>query len=274
MNKKFIVFILILSLLLPLLPSFHFTVFADSPSISENIDDIANKIMGDVKEDLSDILGTAGVLGDPEFYRYTIWPIIAQFYDIPFESTEQVAKELAYRGKSAEEILSDCYDLILAYVNDHLPYYVYHTLPVDKFFTYFDFSNYGMVSTTLNMFKVQFENICSDSDNIYILSQHGRDFNYLYDTQLTAVSSNFLQENAFCLYEGNFSVFPDYFFQSIVIRAGDVAPAYSLYGYLKLYNGLSFVDTSELRQWLALSKNGGNDFDKFVECGGFPAFEP
>lgn len=76
------------------------------------------------------------------------------------------------------------------------------------------------------------------------------------------------------MYEGNFSVFPDYFFQSIVIRAGDVAPAYSLYGYLKLYNGLSFVDTSELRQWLALSKNGGNDFDKFVECGGFPALYP
>lgn len=260
--KKIIPFILILSFIFPFFLSFSpLVVKADTSSVSDNFGDALENVY-------KDAIGSLGIVASPEFWEDTsdsIWALICQYYAWPFVSKENTIRQLKNNNISVDQALNDTLNYVLVAIEEQLPYYVYHTLPIDKFFTFYDFSNYMGISTTLGNYQSELESLVSDSDNIYFLSQHGRDFNYLYDTELSSVSMNFLENYALVLYEGSFSVFPDYPFQSIVVRTGDSLPSYNLNGRLKFYNGVSFADTSSIDQWQATSKNGGDNFDHFIK---------
>lgn len=256
--KKILPFILILSFVLPFFVSFRpLVVKADTSSVSDNFGDALENVY-------KDAIGSFGIVASPEFWEDTsdsVWDLICQYYAWPFVSKENTLHQLQNNNISVDQALNDTLNYVLVAIEEQLPYYVYHTLPIDKFFTFYDFSNYpyglGNLPTALN-------NICSDSDKIYFISQYGRDFNYILNAEVSCVSMNYLENNALVLYDGDFSVFPNYPYQSIVVRSG-TAPSFSLNGFLKFFDGFTFVNTSNIDQWQGVTNNFGDEFVQFVK---------
>lgn len=272
MKKNLICFILILSLVIPLfVPFFSVTAKAEDSVSINSIDDFYNVLVKDTMNNL----GNYGIVAADYFWNWGTTPITDSFLGYYAEeigldtintSINDFYNYCVQHDLTTDELIRTYGDDIIAAIKNELPYYIYKTIPIDKFFSFYDFSNYSSVSSTLGDFRDALTSICSDSNNIYILSQHGSSFNYLYDTSLVSISTNYLEDYAFTLYQGDFSIFPTLPYQSIVSRVGDSAiPSYS-WGFLKLYNGVNFADTSSLDYWLTISKNGGNDFSHFQKA--------
>lgn len=165
----------------------------------------------------------------------------------------------------------------ITYANDNLTYYIYDFINIIDFFSYYSFSKYASVSTTLNSYKTALTNLCSNSDNVYFLSnKSGSSFAYLYDTTLLSVPRSFFDENYLVLASGSFTNLHTYNFQSFRIpRDGSSVPSDSSLGNasLRFYDGLSFIDSSDgFTFYNSFSKNGGNDFDRFEQVLGIPTY--
>ena len=178
--KKILPFILILSFVLPFFVSFRpLVVKADTSSVSDNFGDALENVY-------KDAIGSFGIVASPEFWEDTsdsVWDLICQYYAWPFVSKENTLHQLQNNNISVDQALNDTLNYVLVAIEEQLPYYVYHTLPIDKFFTFYDFSNYpyglGNLPTALN-------NICSNSDKIYFISQ------YYYDLNFTLLTKSIL----------------------------------------------------------------------------------
>ena len=283
MKNRILPFILILSFILPLFVGFFsFDIYA--------ADSVSSDVIDEFVEQTREKLGQSGYVIDPAFYnddegisidnvKYTIYSLTCDKLGLSYNQTTR-AKEVLFNyanehDLTVEYLLNSIYFDLHQFVNDNLPYYVYRTIPIDKFFSFYDFSNYSGVSSTLGNYKAALESLCNDSDNIYFLNHtNSSTFNYLYETDLLSVSSNYLENYGLVLYSGSFSIFPSLPFQSVLIRTGQTTPSYSLNGFLKFYNGLNFADTSSLDIWRTRSKNGGNDFQDFVKLGPISSLGP
>ena len=280
MNKKsFISFILIFSIIFPLFLSFPVSVFAYTVSgneITVSGDEIDTFLTDLMKQTIQKV-GENGLVAFNDFWEWGTTPVMDNFLSyyadsIGLDSLNTTARDIALycfmHNYSVDYLVSHYGDTIIADIEDKLPYFIYHTIPIDKFFTFYNFSNYSGMSTTLGNFKTALESICSDPDNFYFLTDNNRSgMHYLYDANLFSVSSNYLENYALVLYSGSFSIFPEKPYQSIVVRSGDSVPSFNLNGRLKFYNGLDFADTSSFDYWLSTSRSGGNDFDGFIKTG-------
>ena len=279
MKKQFIAFCLILSFVFPLFLSFPVSVSAYTVSGNEvtvsgdEIDDFLNDLM---KQTVQKV-GENGLVAFNAFWEWGTTPVTDNFLSyyadsIGLDSLNTTARDIALycfmHNYSVDYLVTSYGDAIIADIEDKLPYFIYHTIPIDKFFSFYNFSNYSGMSTTLGNFKTALESICSNSDNFYFLTDNNRSgMHYLYDANLFSVSSNYLENYALVLYSGAFSIFPEKPYQSIVVRSGDSVPSFNLNGRLKFYNGLDFADTSSFDYWLSTSRLGGNDFDGFIKTG-------
>ena len=271
MNKRIVVFICILSLLVPFLPSFDFTLhaFPYVPSESENswIDDLQVKFQT--------YFGNNGIVANSDWYNTDyvggFWEDLLNycgFEKLPDKDFASSVYEYAITtNQSADMIFNDSSQYMQNVLEEKLPYYIYDFININDFFTFYNFSNYSMVNSNLSTFKTALESYCSDSNYVYLLTSKSRSgMNYLYDSSFVKIPRSFFDSGYLVLSSGSFSDIVNYRFQSFRITAdGSSVPSnVNLNGYLSLSDGLSFVSSFDgLEIYDVTSKNGGNAFNNF-----------
>lgn len=287
MNKKIIVFICILSLIFPFLPSFNFTVHAASAGTVSDADLNDPEFIAWLYEN-----GTfynpsteklEPIANNPIYARMGY--ILAQHgYTIkdPFsaviDSLQSLTNIQVFNKEGVKDLYEYAYDndflsvsndilnLSISYAEDNLSYYIYDFININEFFNYYQFTNYSGVSSTLDSYKNALINLCSDSDYVYFLTnKNGSPFSYLYDTTLIKVPRSFFDDNYLVLNSGFFSDIVNYNFQSFRIPrdASSLPSNVNINGTLAFYNGFSYVTNDNFIFYNSNSINGGNDFSGF-----------
>lgn len=224
--KRILPFFIILSLTFPLFsilflhfcPIFAFASDSDSVSsdqayinwTKDNVDNIRNQ------------LAENGLVIDNEFYDNSnnnddsLWSIGANFWGIDITQTSGHPLSRVVYDYCVENNINfeDCFNTVYNYASSCVPYYIYHSMPISDFFSYFVFSSPDSDGLReLQNFRNwvipcvnNLEGLSSLYCNYYI---------WAHDTFITNYGS-LTDDYNFCLSSGTFSVFPDLEYQTFV----------------------------------------------------------
>ncbi len=227
--RKFLPFIIILSLLVPFIPSFSFTVFADD-SVSDdsayiewkkdNVGAISSGLAENGIVISGDYFSDDYYYVDPEdnFWRDVLrqWGIDGTDYGKPLA---RVAYDYAIENDiSNTEIYNDCFDSVLNYANSNLPYHVYRTMPISTFFQFFSFTRPDADGLReLQNFKNWVVPMVNSLDGISVL--YVDHYIMASDTRIIHIGS-LLDSFSFALSSGSFGNFPNLDYQTVVYNGG------------------------------------------------------
>ena len=289
MNNKIIVFLCILSLLVPFIPSFDLCVSAgnsvsvdltdpdyvrwlyNETGLYIDLDDTSNplypyKLGAPFSQQVSWFLSDYGYV-----VKNPVNAVIDSLQSITdIQILEQQGREELYNfavENNYPSISQNIVNTTLNYAKDNLTYYIYDFININDFFSYYNFSNYSFVNSNLSTFKAALESHCSDSNFVYFLSSKSRSgMNYLYDSTFVKIPRSFFDSGYLVLSSGSFSDIVNYRYQSFRVPSdgSSIPSTVNLNGFLSLYDGLSFVSSLEdMEIYDVTSKNGGNNFDNF-----------
>ena len=249
MNKKLICFILILSFLIPFLPSFDFVVCASDPgpddvSTSENfaqwLDDnfytddlgvLRPKSQAPLYRKINWALTDAGyVLKDPVSAIVDSLQSATNLQLLTKENVMSYGESINYDYSSlSQNIVNNT----ITYANSYVPYYVYRSMPVSEFFSYFVF-NPLVPSSSLTNFKNWIVPIVNNNvDSLcgfYCYSFLNDDTNFLVDY------SDLLDSYSMALYSGDFYNYPELPFQSYEHTAVSSTQPYPTNSIIKFFS--------------------------------------
>lgn len=289
MNKKIVIFIVILSLIFPLFPVIDITVFADDlPSVSDEqayLEWLSNNGMAidsaghvyftgtsqwviDAHNNLDKILGESGyVVKDPMNILLDSAQSITGLQILDRTNTQQWAKDNGYPSIS-ENIYDYSMNNCLSYAENRMAYYIYDFINVNDFFTYYNFPNYPSRDDLkgLNDLKDDLLTLTSDTDYVYFLNSNLQDINslqYLYNTNLVKVPRSAFDDVYLTLYSGQFSGIQNYPFQSFRIpRDGSSLPSFPNFttSSLRFYDGLEFSQSVPNISFYRFFGNASGDY--------------
>ena len=259
MNKKLLVFILILSFLVPFLPQFDFVVRADiSASTSDDfaqwIDDnfyedalgsLTPKTQAPLYLKVNWALTDAGyVLKDPVSALVDSLQSATNLQLLTKENVMQYGSTINYDYSSlSQNIVNNT----INYANDNVPYYVYHSMPVSEFFSYFIFNPF-VPSSSLQNFKNWIVPLVNNNVDtlcgFYCYSFLNDNTNFLVDY------SDLLDSYTLSLYSGDFFNYPVLPFQSYEHTAVSSTQPYPTNSILKFFsNELGSVYDGTFDYW-------------------------
>ena len=225
----FISFILILSFVLPFFPCFSVLTKAEDSVSSDdayikwekdNIDSIRNGLAENGLVINNDYYDDSYYYVDPED---NLWRDILRQWGLDGTDFGKPLSRVAYdyavsNNITNTQIYNDCFDSVYNYVNSNVPYYIYHTMPVSDFFTYFIYTrpdSDGM--RELETFKSWFIPLVNSLDGIstlyvdyYIMAS---------DTRIVHIG-DLLDNYSFALSSGSFGNFPNLVYQTVVYNGG------------------------------------------------------
>ncbi len=262
MNKKLICFILILSFIIPFLPSFDFVVRADSPSMSEDyaafiennfyVDDdglLKPKQFAPLYQRVNWALSDAGyVLKDPVSAIVDSLQSATNLQLLTKENVMEYGESINYDFSSlSQNIVNNT----ITYADNNSPYYVYRSMPVSEFFSYFVF-NPTIPASELQTFRNWLVSVVNNNVDLlcgfYCFSFLNDNTNFLVDY------SDLMDEYTLALYQGQFYNYPDLPFQSYEHSAVTTDQPYPYNNLLKFYsNDLGSIYDGDFNYWTPTS---------------------
>ena len=263
MNKKIIVFICIISLLVPFLPQFDFDVHAYVDTTSQN------SFIQNLVDLYQTYFGSNGVVVNSDWYNST-YPqgLLNDICDnLGLEPIDNDFGSAIYDysvvyNQTADMIFNDTSQYVEDLVNEMLGYYIYNAMPVDKFFNFYNFSglNSQWLTPTTNFINYLKNNICVSENTLYIMCTDSSNMRLNDGVGVVGkLSFDVLNEYSFYLDSGNFGDFPNYQYQSMIFPISGVN-SLDFSGRLKMSNGESFF-TSYGRGWFWNGSNKGTWYD-------------
>ena len=264
MNKKFIVFICILSLLVPFLPQFDFVVLA------EGLPNVSNDNLDEWREWLEE----HGMMQDPQTgqpvpisnnplslainkFLLDNGYVVKDDFSIIVDSLQSITgiNILQHGGLDSlkdyveqnnyESLSQNIVNYSITYANDNLGYYIYNAMPVDDFFNFYNFSglNSQWLTPTTNFINYLKNNICVSENTLYIMCTDVSNMRLNDGSGVVGkLSFDVLNEYSFYLDSGNFGDFPNYQYQSMIFPISGV-DSVDFSGRLKLSNGESLFSS-------------------------------
>lgn len=245
MNKKIIVFICILSLLVPFFPQFDFVVRAeDLPSTSEDFaqwldDNFYTDALGSLRPKtqaplymkVNWALTDAGyVLKDPVSALVDSLQSATNLQLLTKENVMEYGQSINYDYSSlSQNIVNNT----ITYANNNISYYIYRSMPVSEFFSYFVF-NPLVPASSLQTFKNWIVPLVNNNVDtlcgFYCYSFLNDGTNYLVDY------SDILNDYTFALYSGDFYNYPELPYQSYEHTAVSSTQPYPINSILKFFS--------------------------------------
>ena len=255
MNKySMLVFILILSLILPFFPCFSYVLMADNNiSVSVNVGDYDSWSDG-IRDKSQGILGKNGYAVNPNFYsddldfdsfwNWFMGPMIDIGFTVDDNSGIPLSRQIydysVENNIDVDAIINDNDTSLVNYVNNQCPYYVYRTMPVSTFFQYFIYSrpdSDGM--RELANFKNWVVPLVNSLDGISVLYVDG--YIMARDTRIIHLG-NLLDNYSLALSSGTFGDFPNLEYQTVVYNGGPESQIPNpKRGSLNLYSNSDFL---------------------------------
>ena len=299
--KKFIPFILILSLLVCFIPSYNFVVYA-ADSVSD--DDVNGGGGGHSRNNhYTGLLGTINqflidhgfVINDENVITFNVIDsILEDNFDVDLDDyisiyDKNVPSDLPFiYDNFSENIVDFDFDSFadflknytLNYSNDNIPYYIYQAMPVSNFFNFFSFvndwnqGNYPTLKSNLIDKVNSLDSLCAFTISGTSITRH--------PTYLVSISQNMIDNYYFYKRSGVFWDFPELLYQSYVNQVGIDAlptpPSDALSGRLSFSDGISeyqgslfYYGNGPLLNQTELSSM--TDFYNYLFCGCYNDFK-
>ena len=260
MKKQFIAFCLILSFVFPLFISFFSPVLLNaSPSGSSNN-------LDKLREAGRDAVGQKGYVIKDDFWGvkssdndpYFDWLCNLFGLSVPsgVNSGQVITNYMLDNDLTYEDIVNSSTEALSNYAQSQIGYYIYHAMPVSKFFRFFTFHHQDddsirFLQSWLPNSVNGFNTLCAFYSNYYLWAHS----NYLY-----SISENEIANNSFVLVSGTFGDYPDYPFQSIITDHNSELGGYNApSGYFKLYGNDTFLASQSLLPFVSQSYQDFNN---------------